>query len=65
MRSGDEISVWNPEAYDREELWDIEQTKGCFYLTSPFCFEHGVKYEKHETSPTFALQPPGEVFRRQ
>ena len=62
-RSGDEISVWNPQAYDREELWDIEQTKGCFYLTSPFCFEHGVKYEKHESSPTFALQPHGRVNR--
>ena len=59
VRSGDEISVWNREAYDRQELWDIEQSRGSFYLTSPFCFEHGVKYGRDVSSPTLALQRLG------
>ncbi|CAE7171207.1 unnamed protein product [Symbiodinium pilosum] len=56
MRSGDEISVWNEAAYAVQELWDMEQSRGCFYVTSPFCFEHGVKYQKHAINTTFALQ---------
>ena len=51
---GDEVSVWNEAAYNEEELWDIPQQKGSVYLTSPFCFEHGVRYEGD--IPVFALQ---------
>ena len=51
---GDEVSVWNDDAYTKEEIWDIPQTQGSVYVTSPFCFEHGVKYESQEA--VFALQ---------
>ena len=59
IRSGDEISVWNEQAYHKRELWDILQSRGCFYLSSPFCFEHGVKYQKQSSGPTLALQHLG------
>ncbi|CAK9110433.1 unnamed protein product [Durusdinium trenchii] len=51
---GDEVSVWNEAAYAQDELWDIPQSTGSVYLTSPFCFEHGVRYEGD--APVFALQ---------
>ena len=51
---GNEVSVWNDDAYTEEEIWDIPQTRGSAYITSPFCFEHGVKYESQEA--VFALQ---------
>ena len=53
---GDEVSVWNDAAYTEEEIWDIPQRKGSVYVTSPFCFEHGVKYESNQSEPVFALQ---------
>ena len=56
---GDEVSVWNDAAYMAEELWDIPQEKGSVYISSPFCFEHGVRYEKSGSNPVFALQRLG------
>ena len=53
---GDEVSVWNSAAYTEEEIWDIPQRKGSAYVTSPFCFEHGVKYESNPSEPVLALQ---------
>lgn len=53
---GDEVSVWNDKAYMVEELWDMRQEKGSVYISSPFCFEHGVRYESSASDPVFALQ---------
>ncbi|CAJ1415643.1 unnamed protein product, partial [Effrenium voratum] len=53
---GDEVSVWNDEAYYPQELCDFPQVKGSVYISSPFCFEHGVKYESSFADPVFALQ---------
>ena len=53
---GDEVSVWNDEAYYPQELCDFPQVKGSVYISSPFCFEHGVKYESSSADPVFALQ---------
>eukprot|EP00438_Fugacium_kawagutii_P019635 Skav232808 [mRNA] locus=scaffold614:498548:499546:- [translate_table: standard] len=53
---GDEVSVWNEAAYMDEEIWDIPQREGSVYVTSPFCFEHGVKYGSNPSESVFALQ---------
>lgn len=56
-RPGDEVSVWNPAAYHKDELWDVEQVGGSAYLSLPFSFEHGVQYNKGNVAdPVIALQ---------
>jgi len=56
-RPGDEVSVWNHQAYDRDDLWDIELVDGSAYLSLPFSFEHGVLYDEGSvTNPVVALQ---------
>lgn len=53
---GDEVSVWNREAYDNEDLWDVRLDDGSAYLSLPFCFEHGVRYESGTGELVIALQ---------
>jgi len=55
-RTGDEISVWNDEAYDERDIWDVAQVDGSAYLSLPFCFEHGVQYDSDTSQPVMALQ---------
>merc|ERR1712194_850401 len=56
QRSGDEVSVWNDAAYHPSELWDVDMVAGSAYLSLPFCFEHGVKYDSRSDDPVIALQ---------
>jgi len=58
----DEPSVWDTAAWLRSGqlatgLKDLRMVRGCAYLSSPYCFEHGVRYERGSRSdPIIALQ---------
>eukprot|EP00415_Alexandrium_ostenfeldii_P004514 UN4514 len=64
--SKSEISVWNSELWSEDNLKDELMTEGKAYISSPFCFEHGVHYartERHEpvTALQFRLAFRGEI----
>merc|ERR1711879_610534 len=49
-----EENVWNERLWG-DRLTDVTMTPGSAYVSSPFCFEHAVKYE-NTASPVIALQ---------
>lgn len=57
-----EASVWDTPAWTRagqlaSGLKDLRQVRGCAYLSSPYCFEHGVRCERGtRDEPVIALQ---------
>mmetsp|Transcript_182859 Transcript_182859/g.445178 ORF Transcript_182859/g.445178 Transcript_182859/m.445178 type:complete len:239 (-) Transcript_182859:59-775(-) len=57
-----EPSVWDTMAWLRDGqlatgLKDVRMVRGCAYLSSPYCFEHGVRYERGtRNDPIIALQ---------
>jgi len=40
-----EKDVWDSDLWDQDHLEDLELDIGSSYLASPFCFEHGLRYE--------------------
>ncbi|CAE8581194.1 unnamed protein product, partial [Polarella glacialis] len=54
--AGNDNDVWDADAVDAENIVDISQVEGSAYLSSPFCFEHGVRYESSRDDPVMALQ---------
>lgn len=52
-----EKNVWNEAMWDEDHVSDVTMTKGCIYLSSPFCFEHAVRYHScGMKDPVIALQ---------
>lgn len=40
-----EKDVWDGDLWDQDHLEDLPLDVGTAFLASPFCFEHGVRYE--------------------
>jgi len=52
-----EVNVYDDEVWQPPRLQQFEMTKGCTYVSSPFCFEHAVEYYACDRSePVIALQ---------
>lgn len=57
QRVDPEVNVYDDEVWQPPRLQQFEMTKGCTYVTAPFCFEHAVEYYACERSePVIALQ---------
>uniref|UniRef100_A0A7S1LSN6 Uncharacterized protein n=1 Tax=Alexandrium catenella TaxID=2925 RepID=A0A7S1LSN6_ALECA len=57
QRADPEVNVYDAEAWQPPRLQQFEMTKGCTYVSSPFCFEHAVEYYACDRSdPVIALQ---------
>lgn len=48
--------VWDGNAVDAETCLDVDMEPGSVYLSSPYCFEHGVRYPPSYKEPIIALQ---------
>jgi len=61
-KAKEEPSVWDMTAWLKDGqlvsgLKDVRMVRGCAYLSSPYCFEHGVRYERGtRLDPIIALQ---------
>mmetsp|Transcript_66893 Transcript_66893/g.122146 ORF Transcript_66893/g.122146 Transcript_66893/m.122146 type:complete len:586 (-) Transcript_66893:76-1833(-) len=52
-----ERNVWNEGLWNKDHLGNVLMTKGSIYLSSPYCFEHGVRYHTSGMNdPVIALQ---------
>jgi len=52
-----EENVWDEALWEEEHLKEVSMVPGSVYLSSPFCFEHGVRYEETiQHDPVIALQ---------
>merc|ERR1712043_51507 len=62
QQKGQKEDVWDTWAWSMNGvlaagLKDVRMTGGCAYLSAPYCFEHGVRYEKGSVEePVIALQ---------
>merc|ERR1739848_629407 len=54
-----EEDVWDDDMWNPEDLWDVDMMSGSIYVSSPYCFEHGVRYQRNQEGfidPVIALQ---------